>query len=282
MIVWIPRPSSPTSRASAPSSRISADALERFPSLSFSRSIRKPGCAPFEEEARDPGRRLREHEERVGHRRRAEPLVPVELPGLAAPARGRLVRADVGAALPLGHRHPAERVAARQPRNPFGCQLGLCAQGGYRGEGHRERAADACFDLPEQHEQRRPGDVRPRLLGHPRQRLHVRLQTEAQQRVPGRVELDLVDPLAVAVVRAEHRRMLVREPPPLERLPAQHASERGDARLERAAALTLESLGERPVLRRTGRSRRAEAAGWPRSGQSSSGDCRPIPRPDVS
>ncbi len=43
-IVRSPRPSSPTSRATAPSSAISADAFERLPSLSFSRSILKPAC----------------------------------------------------------------------------------------------------------------------------------------------------------------------------------------------------------------------------------------------
>ena len=62
------------------------------------------------------------------------------------------------------------------------------------------------------------------------------------------MELELVDPLPVAIVRAEPRRMLVREPPPLERLAAEHASERGNAILERAAALAPQPLDERPIL----------------------------------
>jgi hypothetical protein len=42
MIVRTPRPSSPTSQASAPSSSISLEAFERLPSLSFRRTRRKP------------------------------------------------------------------------------------------------------------------------------------------------------------------------------------------------------------------------------------------------
>ena len=66
---------------------------------------------PRHEEAREAAGRLREHEEDVRHRRRAEPLVPVEP---VHPVVGRLsrrrVRADVRPALALGHRHPAERT----------------------------------------------------------------------------------------------------------------------------------------------------------------------------
>jgi hypothetical protein len=36
-MVWMPRPSSPTSRAQAPSNSTSLEALERLPSLSFNR-----------------------------------------------------------------------------------------------------------------------------------------------------------------------------------------------------------------------------------------------------
>jgi hypothetical protein len=42
MIVATPRPSSASRRPTAPSYSISADALERLPSLSFSRSNRMP------------------------------------------------------------------------------------------------------------------------------------------------------------------------------------------------------------------------------------------------
>ena len=46
MIVATPRPSSPTRCATASSSRISAEAFERLPSLSLSRSILKPFRVP--------------------------------------------------------------------------------------------------------------------------------------------------------------------------------------------------------------------------------------------
>ena len=90
---------------------------------------------------------LRQDEERVAHRRRAEPLVAGELvlgAGAAAVQRRRDggVGADVGAALLLGHRHAAERallvgrgheplavVGERgEARLPLGGQLGLLAQ----------------------------------------------------------------------------------------------------------------------------------------------------------
>ena len=79
----------------------------------------------------------------------------------------------------------------------------------------------------------------------PRQRVHARLDPEPQQRVPGRVELDLVDPLAVPVVRAQHRRVLVREPPPLERLAAERLARTRRAGLPGRAALAAHALDER-------------------------------------
>ena len=109
---------------SAPSSSISLDAFERSPSLSLSRSMRKPlrepsGSTRGRRKHDRPRGRLREHEERVAHRRRAEPLLPVErrTRRRRPAARGR-VRADVGAALPLGHRHADERAAllGRRPQ----------------------------------------------------------------------------------------------------------------------------------------------------------------------
>jgi hypothetical protein len=51
------------------------------------------------------------------------------------------------------------------------------------------------------------------------------------------MELDLVDTLAVAVVRQELRRMLVREPPPLEWLAAEHLPECRHLALPGLAAL---------------------------------------------
>ncbi len=182
MIVATPRPSSPTRWATASSSRISAEAFERLPSLSLSRSIRKPFRAPSvehsrNEEARQPVGRLRENEERVAHRRRAEPLLAgehvVRRPSGSAPG---LVGAHVRAALPLGHRHPAERAALvgrraqagvvgdrREPAAPTPAARSGAprAQGGHRREGHRERAPDARLGVRERHEERAAHDVAP-------------------------------------------------------------------------------------------------------------------------
>jgi hypothetical protein len=75
------------------------------------------------------------------------------------------------------------------------------------------------------------------------------LDAETEELVPGGVELDLVDPLAEAVVRAEDRRVLVREPSQLERAPAAEPPEGGAALLGRRIALASKRLHERPVLR---------------------------------
>ncbi len=61
----------------------------------------------------------------------------------------------------------------------------------------------------------------------PGKRVQRVLDAEPEQLVPRGVELDLVDPLAEAVVGAEDRRMLVREPSELERLAAAEPPERG-------------------------------------------------------
>ncbi len=63
-------------------------------------------------------------------------------------------------------------------------------------------------------------------LLRPRQRVHLVLDAHLHQLVPGGVELDLVDPVAVAVVGAQDRLVLVREPAPLLlRLAADEAAE---------------------------------------------------------
>ncbi len=86
--------------------------------------------------------------------------------------RHRRVGAHVGAALLLGHRHPAEGAALALGRQralvvvereeallPLGGELGLPAQRRDRRVGHRDRAADAALGLHQQHEHRRAGDV---------------------------------------------------------------------------------------------------------------------------
>ena len=170
MIVGTPRPGSPTIWRQAPSSSISEEALERLPSLSlrrwmWNRVARRRRAGSREQEA---GEALAEPSadsawartrKRSRHRRRAEPLVAGELVlGPAPPpfsGRGEGgVRAHVGAALLLGHRHARDRRGLLGGRDrawvvggggherlPLGRQLRLGAQRGHDREGHRDRAA---------------------------------------------------------------------------------------------------------------------------------------------
>ena len=122
-----------------------------------------------------PSWRLREDEERVAHRRRAEPLVAGELVLAVADRLGaRRVGADVGAALLLGHRHAAERAALpgrraqagvvlerREPRLPLGRELRAA-----RAAPAPPRTSSRCGHVwpastcAIEREERRAGDVR--------------------------------------------------------------------------------------------------------------------------
>ena len=93
-------------------------ALDRSPSLSFSRWMRialhlAVRREARQEEAGQSAGRLGEDQERVAHRRGEEPLVPDDRDTRARLTASRLrrVRAQIGAALLLGHSHP-ERHAA--------------------------------------------------------------------------------------------------------------------------------------------------------------------------
>ena len=83
----------------------------------------------------------------------------------------------------------------------------------------------------------------------PRERVQPVPDGDPHQLVPRRMELDLVDPLAEAVVRPQLRRMLVREPPPLERLAVEQRPERRTALGRPARAFALERLDERSIRR---------------------------------
>ena len=85
-----------------------------------------------------------------------------------------------------------------------------------------------ALGLAHQHEQRGARDVRARARLAPGQGVQPVRDGDVQQLVPGGVELDLVDAVAVAVVRAQHRRVLVRLPAPLERLAAGDLADRAD------------------------------------------------------
>ena len=159
--------------------------------------------------------RLSEDEERVGHRCRAEPLVTGQQVLRARAARTDRpgdggVGTDVGAALLLGHRHAedrrgfvcgqARRIAARQRLwNPLGGDVGLQFQRGDDRVGHRHRASVARLDLPEEHKDRRAGDVRTRLRVGPTAGVRTVLDCRGDDPVIARVVLHLVDPVAPAV-----------------------------------------------------------------------------------
>ena len=71
---------------------------------------------------------------------------------------------------------------------------------------------------------------------------------EPEELVPGRVELDLVDSLTEAVMGAEDRRVLVREPPELERLAAAEPPERRALLVVGGPSFAPKRLDERSVL----------------------------------
>ena len=126
---------------------------------------------------------------------------------------------------------------------------------------HRDRAAVPRLHLPGEHEERGARDMCSRTRLRPGERVQPVPDGEAHQLVPRRMELDLVDPLAEPVVRPQLRRVLVREPPPLERLARQQRPERRTALGGPARAFALERLDERSIATRRDRDRRAAAAG---------------------
>ena len=211
MIVATPRPSSPSSRAGAPRNSTSLEASERVPSLSFSRCSSKPGPRSTTKHERPPGAWARTRKTApIGCEQNHLWPVSSKRPSPAGSARRR-AGPDVRAALLLGHRHAAQRAALvvgqRQPRLPLRRQLGIRAQRRDRGVGHRDRAHHARVRLRPQQLERRAGDVRARPRLAPRQRVDLALDRAAQQPVPARVVLDAVDPVPVAVVRLQPRRV---------------------------------------------------------------------------
>ena len=188
------------------------------------------GQHPGDDEAGDALVELGQHQEQVAHRRRREPLVagqPVGAVRLGDRAGG--VGPDVGAALLLRHAHAgdepalagrlgqAELVRRRgQARLVARGELRGPAQGRDGGVGHRDRAARGPSRPGSSRRSRRPGGRgragRRRLPAHGRAGQAV-LDRGPHELVPVGVELDLVDPVAVPVVGAQLRRVLVGHPP---------------------------------------------------------------------
>ncbi len=187
------------------------------------------GQHPGEQEAGEAVRALGQGEEQVRHGRGAEPLVPGQHvrpgPGTGGGLGAGGVGPHVAAALLLGHGHAGQQAALAfgraqawvvgpgdqqrlEPARQFRC----VPQGGYHRVGHRDGAAVARLCLGPYVELRGPGHVGARPLVRPRCRVQPVADRGLHQGVPGGVELDLVDPVAVPVVAAQHRRVLVGQP----------------------------------------------------------------------
>ena len=176
------------------------------------------GQDPRDQEARQAIGSLGEDQEQVAHRRAGEPLVAAQVPAaVALLRRRRRVRADVGAALLLGHAHAGQQAGLggrdAQPRvvRPAGEQRlvdsGECRRGTQcRDDGvcHRDGAAVTGLDLSPGVEAGGSSDVGAGAVGGPRRAGKALGDRDVHEGVPGRVELDLVDARAVAVVRTQY------------------------------------------------------------------------------
>jgi hypothetical protein len=136
------------------------------------------------------------------------------------------VGAHVGAALLLGHGHadggPGFMGDADVARVVFGVedfrqpdvsQIRLQAQGRHTGEGHGQRATGAGFGLAVQVGQAGAGHMGARLRMRPGQRRQAVLDGRAHQFVIRRVELHQIDAMAITVMAAEQRFVLIRQEP---------------------------------------------------------------------
>ena len=253
------RPAGPRRRRNS----TSLEALERLPSLSLSRWMWKGLRSPSGVQR---GNRKQEMPPSAWARTRkashigAEQnhLWPVELVLGAGPAAvqrraRRRVGADVGAALLLGHRHPAEGAALA--RRPAASARRSRARGSAAPTRRPARAACAAPGSPSRssrsgsrprprpgtaHEGGAAGDVGAGPGLAPGRGVQAVADADPHQLVPGGVELDLVDAVAVAVVGAQLGRVLVGLDAPADRLP--RAADRAE----------LAALGPRPTRRPRG------------------------------
>ena len=202
--------------------------MERLPSLSLRRTtssrLRVPsGSTRGTTKQVTPAGGLGEHQEDVVHRRRGEPLVPVQ--GVLAVDAGRPrlgdVGADVGAALLLGHAHAGQRAALLGRR---GAEAGVVASSTASSGVHSLASASSArsagtaayvIEIGQPwpgsvcDQARKPAARRTCACGSPASCCSHGAACSPwpdralHQPVPGRVELDLVDPVAVAVVRRQ-------------------------------------------------------------------------------
>ena len=164
---------------------------------------------------------LRQGQEPIRHRRRAEPLVPGQPPAIARAFGPRGVGAHVRSALFFGHRHAHRRgvlfrqrpdrrvIAARgQFRPPLRKKPRIGPQRRHRGIGHRHRAADAGLDLGGQIDHRGMGGVTARRA-LPGNGGIAPLQPRRHQPVPGGVKRHLVQPPPAGIEQHRLGRVVV-------------------------------------------------------------------------
>ncbi len=207
MIVATPRPSSPSRAAQ----RVAELDLGRGVGAVAELVLEPPDveavAAPVREdarqhEAREPAGGVREHEEDVAHRRRAEPLLARErVAAVRERLRARLVGAHVGASLPLRERHPGEEtrlvcrgaVAPARTRGPSGpAPTRPSALDPRVARGSRSTSSTAGSP-PRPRRRRASRTVRrgrraARLRVGPRCRVHAVLHADTHELVPGGME----------------------------------------------------------------------------------------------
>ena len=190
MIVRTPWPSSPTSQAdrvvelrlAAGVAAVAQLVLEALDAERVAGAVRQH---PGHQEARQPGRRLGQHQEQVAHRRAGEPLVPAQPVRAVAGWRSRWSCWRGRPSRPASRSSPCRRAGPRLVsgvRRP-GSYSRLVSSGSYAAArsgavaqrrdhrvGHRDRAGVAGLDLGPDVEAGGPGHVRARPVVGPRRR----------------------------------------------------------------------------------------------------------------
>jgi hypothetical protein len=174
---------------------------------------------------------LGQHQEGIAHRRRHEPFVAGDLDMIAGRDGAGDVGAHVGAALALGHAH-AERDAVllppRQgprivgagldPGQPLRQQRRLRAQRADAGMGHGDGAHVAALGLGREIEPHRARRGRTRLVAAVvRRGMDAVADALGHHGVVGGMELDQVQPIALAIDEVELGRVLVGDAAEIER-----------------------------------------------------------------
>ncbi len=172
---------------------------------------------------------LRQHDEGIAHRCRHEPFVAREpIDAVTDLVGGRLVGAHIRAALLFRHAHAdgdsgllhgrlvGRIIFARENlRRPILLDRRRRHHRGDRSAGHGQRAEMAAFQLCRQVKARGANLMRLAFrvrigLGIPDRGMQARRHGAAHQRMPGRMELDHIQPFTARAVGAQLRHALVR------------------------------------------------------------------------